>query len=894
MARASAPEWYALPHEQVLVLLGTSESGLASQEAAARLQRWGPNTVEVDRGVNPWLVLLHQFTSPLIYILIAAMVVTISIRHWADAIVIGLIVALNAIVGFAEEYRAENAVRALLAFVTPTATVLRDGREHEVESRTLVPGDIALISSGDLVPADLRLLRAVSLLVDEAPLTGESTPVSKRREAPLSDGTIPLGDQRDMAFMGTTVSSGRGMGVVVATGSRTQVGSIATQIRHVARGVTPLQGRMAQFGRWIGIAVLSASAVIFALGWLQHVPPVDMFLSAVAIAVSAIPEGLPVVVTIAMAIGVRRMARRNAIIRRLAAVETLGSCTVIVSDKTGTLTENQMTVQAILAGGKRYAVTGPGRSLDGTITLDGEPVTMEESFPLRLTLEAGMLTNEASLHVHDHTFVARGDPTEVALLVAGAKAGLARDVLLARYPVVVEVPFEPERRFSASIHRDEEREIAFVKGAPERVIAMCDTMLTPDGHRPLDSPLVLKDVHTMAGEGLRVLAMAVGVGREATERTVAGDPGSLAFIGLVGMLDPPRAEVVDAVANCRQAGIRILMVTGDHEATAAAIAQRIGLSTDLPEVCTGTDLEGMSDEKLGEALQEIPVYSRVSPAQKLRIVNALRKQGEVVAVTGDGVNDAPALKSAHIGVAMGRTGTDVAKEASDIVLADDNFATIYAAVEEGRTAFANIRNTTFFLVSSGVGELIAIVTSLALGMPLPYLPAQILWLNLVTNGVQDVALAFEPGEREQYLKPPRDPGEGILSRLLLERTLIVGVVLASGTLGLFAWELERGMSLGYAQVTALTTMVMFQIFHVGNCRSETRSVFRKSPFSNRFLFLGTAASIAIHVGATHFGPSQALLRLEPLHLETWLRMAVVASSVVLVVEMHKILRRPSA
>jgi len=518
---------------------------------------------------------------------------------------------------------------------------------------------------------------------------------------------------------------------------------------------------------------------------------------------------------------------------------------------------------------------------------------VEKDSPLHQTLVAGVLTNEASLGHKDSEVITKGDPTEVALLVSGSKAGLDRDKLLEDYPLVDQIPFDSKQRYSASIHKWNDREIAFLKGAPERVIKMCDSMTSPDGSARIDSERILSEAERMAEQGLRVLAMAKAEDKQAVESTLKGEPRSLTFLGLQGMLDPPREDAVRAVASCHRAGIRVMMVTGDNPTTAASIAQKVGISKERPEVLTGSDLEKMPDRKLEEALSKVRVFARVSPSQKLRLVNILRKQGQIIAVTGDGVNDAPALKSAHIGAAMGKSGTDVAKEASEMVITDDNFATIYAAVEEGRTVFSNIRKATFFLISSGIGEVLAILGSLAMRLPLPLLPAQILWLNVVTNGVEDVALAFEPGEEEQYRRPPRDPKAGILSRLLIERALIVGLVMAAGTLGMFIWERGGGATLEYARVAALTTLVMFQIFHVFNSRSVQRSIFRKNPLSNTFLFAGTILSFAIHFGAMYFEPTQTLLRIEPLTMDTWLRLVLIASSILAVVELHKLFRHPS-
>jgi cation-transporting P-type ATPase F len=936
--------WHALSTDDALARLESTSRGLDREEASKRLAEYGPNSIRTGPGIRPWAIFLHQFTSPLIYILLVAMVITLVTGHVADSIVIAMVLTLNATIGFIQEYRAENAMQALMRMVTPQATVRRGGERCEIASSELVPGDIVLLESGDLVPADVRILEASQLQTDDSILTGESVVVGKNADRIEGGSEVPLGDRRNMAFMGTAIASGRARAVVVATGADTQIGQIAGEMRGTERAQTPLQARMHRFGNRVSIAIVIVCTIAFVVGLLQGVPATQMFLTAVAISVAAIPEGLPIVMTVALAVSVRRMAKRNAIIRRLPAVETLGSCGVIMSDKTGTLTENRMTVQEIWAGGDRYQVTGVALSLDGEILpADGqeheaasEQRAVDEGSPLHSALLAGMLANESDLRKHPDQgrgeLVAHGDPTEVALLIAAAKAKLKREELLDAYPKVDEVPFESERRFSATIHRrpdDNGQLIAFVKGAPERVLEMCDEMLvtnnqsTPDPKSqgigiseptaPLDRDAILKEAHRMAGDGLRVLAMAVGTTSNAIESTRRTDPKGLAFAGLVGMMDPPRPEVIDAIRKCHRAGIRVIMCTGDHASTASAIAAKIGLVPELepgtkPQAVTGAELLDISDDELKRMLRDVYVFARVSPHQKLRIVNMIRELGHVVAVTGDGVNDAPALKSAHIGCAMGISGTDVAKEASEMVLADDNFATIYAAVEEGRTAFSNIRKATDFLISTSVGVVTAIFGTFILAafgvfvvddattIPLLLLPAQILWLNVVTNGIQDVALAFEPGEEHQYRRPPRDPKEGLMSKLLVERTILVGLLLAIVALAMFTWELNRhdgetfAERLAYAQAATLTAMVIFKMLHVGACRSETLSIFQKNVFSNPVLFVGTSVSLAVHVGAMYFGPTQFLLGLQPLSRETWLAIIIAAPSVLVLVELHKLVR----
>jgi Ca2+-transporting ATPase len=646
---------------------------------------------------------------------------------------------------------------------------------------------------------------------------------------------------------------------------------------------------MTRFAHVVGLVVVVAAAAGFALGVARGESVADMFMVAVALAVSAIPEGLPVVFTITLALSVRRMARRNAIIRRLPAVETLGSTTVIGSDKTGTLTENRMTVQKIWAGGRFFTLSGAGPRAAGATREDGRTVTPAEDEPLRLTLLAGVLANEADLVPTDEGYETQGDPTEGALLVAAARLGVDPADARTRYAVHAEIPFEPERQFSASVRTRAGEHAVFVKGAPERVLAMCTRMCTAEGDVDLDRTLTLEAARELASDGLRVLGMAIGARAFASDRLE--EPAGLTFVGLQGSMDPPRAGVRGAIAGCQESGIRVVMITGDHAATARAIGEQLGVGAPEAPVLTGAELGALDDAALRARVPEVSIYARVAPEHKLRVVQALQSHGEVVAVTGDGVNDAPALKAAEIGVAMGRSGTDVAREAADMVLADDNFASIYAAVEEGRITFDNLRKVTFFLISTGAAEVLAILTTLLVQWPLLFLPAQILWLNLVTNGLQDVALAFEPGEPGVLKRPPRRRDEGVISGLLWERTLVAGLVMAAGTLLLFWWELQQSGQLGRAQTVALTTMVLFQAFHVGNCRSERRSVLALSPWSNPFLFVATAAALLVHGAALHLPPTQFLLRVEPLDAGTWIRMALVASTILIAVEAHKLVRR---
>lgn len=878
-------EWHALSCEEVAHRLETHPEGLSRQQAEARLAKYGENVLEEIKPVSVFVLILHQFQSPLIYILLIAGVITFLLGEFIDSVVITAVLIINAIVGFVQEYRAEQSMRALMKLTTPRAHVLRDGVEQVIESRFLVPGDAVLLETGARVPADIRLFSTTALQVDESLLTGESVPVLKQ-VSPVPAET-PLADRVNMVYAGSIVATGRGRGYVVATGKRTELGKIAETIRQQETPETPLQQRMRHFANLLGIVIGISCVVIFALGLALGNTPLHMFKVAVGVAVAAIPEGLPIVLTIALALSVNRMARRNVLVRRLPAVETLGSTNVIGSDKTGTLTENRMTVQEYWVAGEVFRMEEISRSISEEL---------EDRHPFILALLTGVLTNEADVRETEAGYEIHGDPTEAALLISALQAGLDHRTVRQAHPVVGEIPFEPELQYSASIRQREEAHWVFVKGAPERLFKMANRWLTPEGEQPLDKnacEIIHQQARQMAQRGLRVLGLAYRRFEQPvnTEEGVP-QPSELVFIGLVGMIDPPRRGVVEAIEDCHRAGIRVIMITGDHADTARAIAEMLQVAPREAPVLTGVDIERMSDEELQEKVKTVSVFARVSPTHKLRVVRALQANGNVVAVTGDGVNDAPALKSADIGVAMGRTGTDVAREAADIVLVDDNFVSIRNAVEEGRIAFDNVRNATFFLLSTGVGSILLFMLTLLAGMPMPMLPAQLLWLNLVTNGLQDVALAFEPGDKSVLLRPPRPRKAGIISPLLWERTIIVGILIAIATYGMFGWEYSQTGNLAQAQTVALTTIVLFQNFHVGNSRSEFRSVLFLSPLRNPFLLLSAIGALSVHVLALYLPPTQFILRVEPISLEAWARIIAIALSVVLVVEAHKWLRHP--
>ncbi|GIW06075.1 MAG: ATPase [Dehalococcoidia bacterium] len=888
--RAGGVAWHALDRRELERRLHSGPAGLSRVEAAARIARVGPNALPESPPPSDAAIFFRQLKSPLIAILGIAAVVTVVLQEWVDTAVIAAVIVLDAVVGFFQERGAERSARSLQRLLTPRARVVRDGREWEIDSRELVPGDLVLVESGNRVPADIRLIATAGLRVDESLLTGESAPVDKS-SAPLPE-VVDAADRVNMLFMGTVVTSGRGRGYVVATGRTSQLGAIAETIRTAESPETPLQRRMSQLGRAIGVIVAVTSALAFAIGVAVGQPPADMFLVAVGLAVAAVPEGLPVAFTITLALGVRRMARRNAIVRRLPAVETLGSTTVIGSDKTGTLTENRMVVHEVWSGGLTFSVAAEDDEPIGALLAAGAIAEIPEHPAVYETLLAGVLTNDASAFWDGRTYRVQGDPTEGALLVTAARLGIEPEAVRAAHEPIVELPFEPERQFSASVRRYGAQAAVFVKGAPERVLAMCDRLRRDDGESALDPAFVQDAAATMAARGLRVLAVAM---RRLTalpdDRAPFPELQGLTFLGLIGMVDPPRPGVREAIAGCRAAGLRVVMITGDHAVTARAIGEALDLCEPGAPVFTGRELAALTDEQLRQIVRTVSIFARVTPEDKLRIVRALRANGEVVAVTGDGVNDAPALQAADIGIAMGRSGTDVAREAAAMILADDNFVTIYAAVEEGRVTFDNVRKVTFFLVSTGAATIVALLAGLALRWPIVFLPVQLIWLNVVTNGLQDVALAFEPGERDVLKRPPRRPNEGIMSGRLWRRTMVTGIIMALGTLVLFRWELDQGATLAHAQTVALTTMVLFQTFQIGNARSELESVFRLNPFSNPFLFASAVAALAVHVGALAFPPTQFLLGFEPLDWATWLRMVAVALSVVAVVEVQKLIQR---
>lgn len=895
MASPDQVAWHALPlHDVLQSVQAEPEVGLSAQEAEDRLRRYGPNRLPQQPPPPWWQILWRQFLNPLIYVLAFAAVFALLIGDFTDAGFIAFVLALNAVIGGYQEWKAEQSTRALQKLLRIRALVLRGGELREVDAEQLVPGDVISMESGHRVPADARLIFTQGLEVDESLLTGESLPVQKRADW-IGTPQTAVADRLNMVYAGTIVSRGRAKAAVVATGAATVVGQLALDVLSARGGQAPLVYRMERFSRMVAIAIVAAAAIVAALAitfYHSRYQIFDMVLFAVALAVSAIPEGLPAALTVALSVAAVRMAHRGVIVRRLAAVEGLGSCTFIASDKTGTLTANELTVREIRFTDETVAhVTGEGFVPRGEILIDGQPV--EDFSPLHELLRAVVLCNEADLHHRDGMWVWHGDPTDVALLTLGQKAGLDRSALLSRYPRIHQIPYESEQQFAASFHQVEGRVRVFVKGAPERVLTMCGQCagVDPAGRLPADSPLArkwLSVAEEMASRGLRVLAVAVGDAPEdLSPDTVPAQPQNLTLLGLVGMIDPLRPEVPAAIRTCREAGIEVCMVTGDHPVTALAIARELGLASSPAEVMSGQELEHFTQDDLANVVDRIRVFARVAPKQKLALVQAAQRAGHFVAVTGDGVNDAPALRAANIGVAMGKSGTDVAREAADLVISDDNFATIVAGVEEGRVAYDNVRKVIYLLVSCGAAELVALGGAVALGMPMPLLPIQILWLNVVTNGIQGVALAFEPNEGGVLRRKPRPPQEPIFNKLMIERTVLAALAMGIVMLATFGYLLNVGWPESTARNALLLLMVLFENIHIGNCRSETKSAFVLSPLRSPFLLSGAILAFLIHVATMYIPLGQKVLETQPVSITTWVGLIGLALTILLVMELHK-------
>lgn len=888
--------WHELPLSKVADLLQTNlSSGLSADEVASRLKQYGPNKLTENPGTPGWKRFLLQFHQPLIYILLVASGVTFALAEIVDGSVIFGVVFFLAVTGYVQEAKAEDAIRALTKMLVQAATVRRDGRRQRVPSIELVPGDVVLLRPGDRVPADLRLVSVRSLEIDESMLTGESLPAQKHVDA-LALKTV-LADRRNLAFAGTLVTRGKAEGVVWATGDETETGRIARLISEAVDLSTPLMRKVAQFSGILLWLILGLAAFAFAVGVWRGEKVVEMFVAAVALAVGAIPEGLPAALTITLAIGVSRMARRRAIIRKLPAVETLGSTTVICSDKTGTLTENQMTVQQIFAGDQLYEISGSGYDPSGVMHADGKPIVTEEHPALLACLRAGLLCNDSVL-IRDHDKIrVEGDPTEAALIVAAGKAGLAHSAVRGGFDRLDAIPFESEHQFMATLHRAKEGHIIYKKGAVERVVGCCSTMTDKDGTElPIDPNKIFTAADRMAADGLRVLAFAQ---RKATTGQLELDhqhvARDLTFLGLQGMIDPPRPEAIAAVRRCQKAGIAVKMITGDHLLTAQAIAQQIGLragsNNATPNAVTGHALEQASDYELRTLVQDSAVFARVTPEQKLRLVKALQSRGHIVAMTGDGVNDAPALKQADIGIAMGISGTDVAKNAADMILTDDNFASIEAAVEEGRGIFDNLKKFIVWTLPTNVGESCVLLAAILLGTALPVLPVQLLWINMTAVTLLGTMLVFEPKQPDLMDRPPRDPNQPILTFPLFMRTGFVSLLMLAGGFALFLWELRReSASLAEARTAVVNAIVMVEASYLLNCRSLTRSIFSLGIFSNVWVLLGIGLIIAVQLFFTYAPVMNVLFHSSPIDADSWSRIVAVAVIAFAAVELEKWIR----
>jgi potassium/sodium efflux P-type ATPase len=892
-------KWYQLSVEQAFEALEAGDRGLTSSEAKARLGKYGYNELKFKKR-GTLIRFLLQFHSPLIYVLLAAALVTGFLGHLIDtAVILGVVIA-NTIIGFIQEGKAEASIEALEKMMVPECTVLRDGERKIIPARELVPGDVVLFEGGDRVPADLRLFYTKNLEADEAALTGESVPVKKNVD-PISRPNLPPADQHCITFSGTFITRGSGQGIVVGTGEHTEIGRIAELMKETKRITTPMMRKMAQFTKFLVIAILAIAALNFILAIVFGYGFMYSFLAAVSLAVAAIPEGLPAILTITLAFGVTAMARRNALIRRLPAAEALGCTTVICSDKTGTLTKNQMTVSRIYCGGKEYRVGGVGYEPKGEFILKDKVINpAQENEELIETLRAGLLCNNAALVETEEIHNIVGDPTEGALIVSAIKAGVAE-----KPPRLDEIPFESEQQYMATLHQGDGENIIYVKGSPERVLGMCRSQVIDGSIEPLRGAQILGKADEMAGDALRVLGMAYQTVPKGKRSIEAEDLDRLTFLGLQGMIDPPREEAIEAVAKCKRAGIRTVMITGDHAQTAEAIARELGIGGNRDKVLTGEKLQGMSDEELYEVVDRVSVYARVAPEHKFRITTQLQRRGHIVAVTGDGVNDAPALKAADIGIAMGITGTEVSKEASDMVLADDNFANIVAAVEEGRHIFENIRKIILYTLPTNGGQALLILGAVLLAsliplfaLRLPLEPIHILWINLFDAVFLALALTAEPKETGLLERPPRDPKERIANRLFFRKVGLVSLVMAAAGFAIYYHYGAPALSspvdellLTQAQTATLATVILVHICYLFTARSITESAFTFSPFSNKWVLMGIAVTIAAMLMLIYIPFLQVIFRTAAFPAVWWIPIILLALTGFFVIEIEKFLKK---
>nr|WP_321274243.1 cation-transporting P-type ATPase [uncultured Vibrio sp.] len=885
--------WHSKSIDDTFSKLSSQPDGLAPQESAQRLSQFGANKLPVSHKRSVFQRLLSQFHNVLIHVLLVVMIVTAALGHWVDAAVVAGVVIINAIIGFIQEGKAENALNAIQAMLAPTALVLRDGHQIKINADELVVGDVVILQSGDRVPADLRLFRSKGLQVAEAVLTGESMTIEKTTLPVSSDSE--LADRYCMVYSGTMVTHGQGSGVVVATGINTELGKISSLVSRVKPATTPLLKQIAQFSRWLTAGILIVAVATFSYGLLiQGYPITDMFLAAISLAVAAIPEGLPAIMTITLAIGVERMAKRNAIIRRLPAVETLGAVTVICTDKTGTLTRNEMTVQKIITSNYQFEIGGTGYDPHGGVTVNQKSIYPEQYPFLIQATRASVLCNDACIKLHDDKWQIQGDPMEGALLIAGMKAGIDIETETKSFPRTDLIPFESEHRFMATLHHNHIGEAyIFIKGAPEKVLDICNQQLVDQDAvnttTEIDHTYWHEQIETMAKQGMRVLAIAYRPTKY-TQLELSFDDvkDDLIMLGLFGLIDPPRQEAIKAIDVCKNAGIRVKMMTGDHALTAQAISVQIGL-INPNDTLTGQQIDALTDEELFAVAREVDVYARVSPEHKMRLVNTLQQHQQIVAMTGDGVNDAPALKRSDIGTAMGITGTDSAKEAAEMVLTDDNFASITAAVEEGRAVYDNLKKAILFILPTNGGEALVILAAVVWGFKdLPLTPIQILWVNMITAVTLALALAFEPKEPNLMQRAPRDPDTPLLTSHLIWRVIFVSVILMFGTLGMFVWEMSQQEDIARARTIAVNTLVMFEIFYLFNTRFILDSVFcRQGLIGNFYVLIAIVVLIVFQACFTYLPFMQVLFGTAGIEVDVWLRIILVASSVLFLVELEK-------
>ncbi len=899
MDRRLAESWHDLSFTDVVTVLESDiNKGLTASDVVERQEQYGANRITPQKSKGPLLMFLLQFHQPLIYILLAASLITLLLKEWVDSGVIFGVVLVNAIIGFIQESKALKAIEALARSMEGSATVLRDGKKSTIAASDLVPGDLVLLQSGDKVPADLRLINSRELQIDESALTGESVPVQKR-EQQLEAQTL-LAERSNMMYSSTLVTYGTGTGVVVAIGDNTEIGRINTLIASAASLATPLTRKITHFSKVLLWVILGLSVLTFIAGWLHGESLLDTFMAAVALAVGAIPEGLPAAMTIMLAIGVSKMATRHAIIRKMPAVETLGSTTVVCSDKTGTLTKNQMTVMQVFSGDKNYQFTGTGYAPEGDVRLNDSVIQIESHPLLKECLTAGLLCNDSRLIANDGQWSIEGDPTEVALITAANKVGILEETLTSELPRVDVLPFESQHQYMATLHdlSSGQEKVMYLKGSVEKVLACCQDRYDENLQLvPLDKDRVYREMESMANKGLRVLAFAKKV-MPADSQTVKHQDidQNLSFIGLQAMMDPPRDEAMNAVRVCQSAGIQVKMITGDHVSTAAAIARNIGIGNNSEKEAKdfaigGNELPQLSDSELVKVVQRSAVFARVTPEQKLRLVEALQKNDHVVAMTGDGVNDAPALKQADIGVAMGEGGTEVAKEAADMILIDDNFATIEAAIEEGRTVFDNLVKFITWTLPTNIGEGLVILIAIFLGLTLPITPVQILWINMTTALLLGMMLAFEGKEPGIMSRPPRDPKASVLTRELLIRIGIVSFLLLAGAYGLFEWAVAHNKDLETARTFAVNMFVFGEMFYLFHCRSLRYSMFKLGVFSNHWLLFGVACMTLLQVFFTHAAVMNKLFGTSPLEMFDWMLVIACALIIYICVGIEKWFRR---